>query len=338
MTTAVPESLPAATGSSDHHDDAHGHHDHPAFLAHHFETPQQQFDSGKLGIWLFLITEVLFFSGLFCAYTLWRTNHPHIFVEGHHYLDKQWGAINTIVLLFSSLTMAWGVRCAQLGQRIGLILCLVLTLACAGGFMVVKYIEYSHKWHDGLLWAGRFQPLVPGGWPRSQPMPPELVKYLEDAKAGKAGHMSPALEKYVLAVRAQNPQAEQLRAALATEAAHEEHHDEHGGAHGDASHGASGHAATDGHAVDYHSPQIMASLKPEVGTFFSIYFCLTGLHGLHIIGGMVALTWLLVRAIRNDFNPLYFGPVDYVGLYWHLVDLIWIYLFPLLYLINDASH
>ena len=99
-----------------HHDDHHhdDHHDHGEFIAHHFDSPEQQFDSGKLGIWLFLVTEVLFFSGLFVAYTLYRNHHPEIFEQAHVYLNKYLGGLNTIVLLFSSLTMALGVRSAQL--------------------------------------------------------------------------------------------------------------------------------------------------------------------------------------------------------------------------------
>src|SRR3954468_3360542 len=101
------------------HDAAHGHDDHgdhPKFLAHHFETPQQQFDSGKLGVWLFLTTEILLFSGLFCAYAVYRANHPDIFAFAHEYLNKIYGAVNTIVLIFSSFTMAWAVRASQMGE------------------------------------------------------------------------------------------------------------------------------------------------------------------------------------------------------------------------------
>src|SRR5439155_20827230 len=94
-----------------HPPDDHGHgSDHPKFLAHHFETPQQQFDSGKLGVWLFLTTEILLFSGLFCAYAVYRANHPEIYRFAHLYLNKWLGALNTIVLIFSSFTMAWAVR------------------------------------------------------------------------------------------------------------------------------------------------------------------------------------------------------------------------------------
>src|SRR5579862_7564183 len=110
MSLATPAS-PEGHGHDDHE------HEHPKFLAHHFDTPQQQFDAGKLGIWLFLTTEILLFSGLFCAYSVYRANHPEIFEYAHLYLNKNLGAINTVVLLFSSLTMAWGVRAAQLGQK-----------------------------------------------------------------------------------------------------------------------------------------------------------------------------------------------------------------------------
>src|SRR5512145_1845802 len=95
----------------------HAHAERPPHLAHHFETPTQQFESGKLGMWLFLGTELLMFGGLFCAYTIFRSSHPDVFHYGHRFLDKQLGAINTVVLICSSLTMALGVRAAQLGRR-----------------------------------------------------------------------------------------------------------------------------------------------------------------------------------------------------------------------------
>src|SRR4051812_44532832 len=109
------------------HDD---HGDHPKFLAHHFETPQQQFDSGKLGVWLFLTTEILLFSGLFCAYAVYRANHPEIYAYAHLYLNKWYGALNTIVLIFSSFTMAWAVRASQTGQRSLCLKLLWITIAC----------------------------------------------------------------------------------------------------------------------------------------------------------------------------------------------------------------
>lgn len=291
--TAVIDSSPGEQVAAEAHD--HDHHDHP-FLAHHFESPQHQFDSCKLGMWLFLITEILFFSGLFCAYTVFRVNHPEIFLVGHEFLDKTMGAINTIVLLFSSLTMAWGVRCAQLGQRTGLIWCLSLTLACAGGFLVIKYFEYSAKIQHGVLWASQFN---------SEAAAHYLVEHHGAADHAAEDHSSAG-----------------STSAGDSPAADDAHH-------------AEGHAHAEGvssetHAAHAHDPD----LPRKLGIFFSIYFALTGLHGIHILAGMGAIGWVLWRAVRGDFGPKYFGPVDFVGLYWHLVDLIWIYLFPLLYLIH----
>src|SRR5438045_5996808 len=97
-------------------------------------------------MWLFLATELLMFGGLFCGYSVYRHNHPEVFEFAHRYLDRKLGAVNTVVLITSSLTMAWGVRCAQLGQRLGLVLCLTLTLMGGAGFLVIKTIEYHHKY------------------------------------------------------------------------------------------------------------------------------------------------------------------------------------------------
>lgn len=241
-----------AAPNSDHADE---HHE---FLAHHFDTPRQQFEAGKIGMWIFLLTEILLFSGLFCAYVVYRANHPEIFIYAHQFLDKNLGALNTAVLIFSSLTMAWAVRAAQLEQQRALVTLLSITLACGFIFLGVKAVEYHHKWHDGLLWASQYDP-----------------KHLDSGEHGEAGHS------------------------------------------------------------DQDHVQTIHGVEPRnVGLFFSIYFMMTGLHALHVIAGMAAITWVLRRALKHHFNRHHFGPVDYVGLYWHLVDLIWIYLFPLLYLIH----
>lgn len=233
-----------------HANDDHGH-GHSKHLAHHFDTLEQQFEAGKLGMWSFIAQEILFFSGLFCAYAVYRYNHPEVFIYASHFLDTTWGAINTCVLLFSSLTMAWGVRCAQLGQRTGLILCLWLTILCGFGFMVIKYVEYSHKYHEGILWGKYYNPS-------------------DEAKQ---------------------------------------------------------------HVMEHSKGKV--TVEPaNVRTFFGVYFCLTGLHGIHVIVGIGLLFWLLMRAYRGDFGPENFTAVDFIGLYWHVVDLIWIFLFPLLYLIH----
>lgn len=243
------------------HQQVDGHGQHSPFLQHHFEDHKHQFRTSKTGVWLFLCQEILFFGGLFCAYFVYRSLHPEIFFEGHRFLDVKWGAFNTCVLLFSSLTAAWSVRCAQLNQQRGLVITIALTIMCAFGFLGIKYVEYSHKFHEGLMWGQSFNPSETA---------------FEEAHAA-------------------NPPAA----------------------------GGPGVAAVD---------------KPEprrrLHIFFSIYFAMTGLHGIHVLLGIAVYSWVLVRAIKGHFGPEYYGPVDFVALYWHLVDLVWIYLFPLMYLIH----
>jgi cytochrome c oxidase subunit 3 len=259
---------------------------HPEHVAHHFDTAEQQFESGKLGMWIFLATEILLFGGLFCAYAVYRSNHPEIFVYAHRFLDKALGAINTAVLICSSFTMAWAVRCAQLGRKRALVRLLAATIALAACFLGIKYIEYQHKWKEGLLWGKYFrakleQPATPVG-ARATPAPtpafnPDERSLIPPAAQGPSGLAKPGQS-----------------AALAES----------------------------------------AGPPRDVQVFFAVYFTMTGLHGVHVIAGMIVLTLMLVRARRGEFGPTYFTPVDLAGLYWHLVDLIWIFLFPLLYLIR----
>jgi cytochrome c oxidase subunit III len=259
-----------------------GHRPH---LAHHFDTPRQQFESGKLGMWLFLATEILLFGGLFCAYAVYRANHPEIFIYAHRYLDKTLGAINTAVLIFSSFTVAWAVRCAQRGRNRAVVTLLSVTILCAFVFLGIKGVEYEHKWKEGLLWGRLYRPHAeqgtapPGAAAPLAPSPGggEDASTIALAPAGPAGLAGPAATK-----------------------------------------------------PDQHAGEVPANVQ----TFFSVYFVMTGLHGLHVIAGMIVLGIMLLRARRGEFGPEYFTPVDLAGLYWHLVDLIWIYLFPLLYLIH----
>jgi cytochrome c oxidase subunit 3 len=272
-------------------------------LAHHFETHEQQYVAGKLGMWLFLATEVLLFGGLFCAYAVYRANHPEIFVYAHEYLDKVLGGVNTVILICSSLTMAWAVRCAQVGQRRGLILCLVLTLVFACGFLCIKYVEYTHKWKEGLLWGTRFDPEhPPGGHGHAEAAKTAESQAVPESPPAPANKTATDLAPPVAAA-AQDP----LRgpAGLAIQ--------------------------------PWEQPREVPKIKPRpsnVHIFFGIYFTMTGLHGLHVLAGMTVIFWILLRSIKGHFGPRYFTPVDFAGLYWHLVDLIWIYLFPLLYLIG----
>jgi hypothetical protein len=135
----------------------HGHGHHPN-QAHHFDTLEQQIESGKLGMWLFLSTEVLLFAGLFCAYTVYRTIHPEVFEFASKYLDTTWGAINTLVLIASSWTVAMAVRSSALGQQKQTSIFLVLTLLGALGFMGIKAVEYNHKFHKDLKWGLGYNP------------------------------------------------------------------------------------------------------------------------------------------------------------------------------------
>ncbi|MBX3190974.1 MAG: cytochrome c oxidase subunit 3 family protein [Labilithrix sp.] len=224
-----------------HDDHGHGHHG-PEWLAHHFDTPAQQFDAAKLGMWAFLAQELLFFSGLFVAYGVYRSWFPEMFRAASHQLNKEMGAFNTVVLLFSSLTAALAVRSSQVGKKKATGNYILITILCACAFLVVKFFEYRHKFEAGLL-PGRF-----------------YHPHLDHLTAGPP-------------------------------------------------------------------------LPANTGSFFSIYFMMTGVHGVHVAVGIGVLIWIWLRNNRGDFSKEYFTPIDIVALYWHLVDLVWIYLFPLLYLI-----
>lgn len=213
----------------------------PAHLQHHFVDSDQQFDSAKLGMWVFLVTEILFFGGLFAAYVIYRSWYPELFLQASTQLNTLWGAINTAVLIGSSLTVAMAIRSAQTNNNRGVYLNLLITLSLALVFMVIKYFEYTHKFHLGIFPGGNFAPV--------------------------------------------------------------------------------GEAA-----------EILT--HPKANIFFSIYYMMTGLHGLHVIIGIGLMIWLAIKAKNNAFSAEYYTPVEIVGLYWHLVDIIWIFLFPLLYLID----
>jgi cytochrome c oxidase subunit 3 len=248
---AIPTGMgPGSPSHGGHSSSGGGAHAHPSFLAHHFDTPAQQFDAAKLGMWAFIVTEILMFGGLFVAYGIFKAKEPGVFIAAHGELDKVMGACNTVVLLFSSLTAALAVRASQVGDRKKTSAYLIVTILCACAFLVIKYFEYSHKIHAGLLPGFFF------GHPG----------FDMDAVADPAHWKSP--------------------------------------------------------------------LPYRANMFFGLYFMMTGLHGLHVLIGMSILGWVLWRNQRGDFSKEYFTAVDLGALYWHLVDLVWIYLFPLLYLVG----
>ena len=303
------------TPSSRGHDE---HGDHPPHLAHHFDTPEQQFASGKLGMWIFLATEILFFGGLFVAYSVYRATHPEVFEYAHELLDKRLGGINTVVLISSSFTMALAVRFAQLGEKKKLVTALVITLLAAGGFLGIKAIEYEHKWKHGLLWGEHY---------RSHSTEAGAEAETDSEHEGGSG----SDRRGAPAAELSEPGGGSPESESETETESESESESERSTIAPSATGPGGLAKADSHD-DAHGE---THEEPDnVHIFFGIYFSMTGLHGLHVIIGMGLILWLIIRARRGDFGRGYFTPVDLVGLYWHLVDLIWIFLFPLLYLIK----
>lgn len=307
-----------------------GHeHDHPPFLAHHFDTPAQQFSSGKLGMWLFLATEVLLFGGLFCAYTIFRVNHPEIYEYGAGATMWQLGALNTVILIASSVTMAAGVTAAQRGQNTLLKVMLICTLMGGAGFMIVKYFEYAHKMHEGLFWASQYNP----------------VHHVEgenhDDGQGDAGAAEADADSTSTSDSTDEAEAE-TETGTADAGQSEEVDDQPWTPYEEATvaidrsqyvPSATGEPGLAEEQQLYRTGFDAEDAPQLTKVYFSIYYGMTGLHGLHVLFGMGVITWILVRAFKGHFGPDYFTPVDLGGLYWHLVDLIWIFLFPLLYLI-----
>lgn len=213
--------------------------------AHHFESAEHEYQSAKQGVWLFLCTEILMFGGLFVGYAIFHHLYPELFKVGSKFTDWRLGAANTVVLLTSSLTMALGIYYTQKGQKSKSLQMLGITVVCGFIFMAIKYIEYTHKIHLGLL---------PGAW--------------------FTGNF------------------EELAKITGTE------------------------------------------IPSNLPLYFSFYYLMTGIHGLHVIIGMGLILWVMKRTAANEFGPHHYTAVEGVGLFWHLVDLVWIYLFPLLYLVS----
>jgi cytochrome c oxidase subunit 3 len=214
-------------------------HHHPA-LAHHFADLEQQREASVLGLWLFLVTEILFFGGLFALYSVYRSWYPGAFAAASHEMVVWAGTTNTVVLITSSLTMALAVRAAQLGEQRLLLVFLAVTMLLGTAFLGIKAFEYYTEFAEHH---------VPG-----------------------PGFMFEA---------------------------------------------------------EYARPAQI---------FFSLYFMMTGLHALHMIIGLGLMTWMFVWSWRGVITREYFSPIEVSGLYWHFVDIVWIFLFPLLYLIGRHVH
>ncbi len=222
------------------HAAAAGHHN--TLVAHQFDDAEQQKEASTLGMWAFLITEVLFFGGLILAYTLFRNAYGMAWTAGSHELNVGLGGFNTAILIISSFTMAMAVHYGQLGQKNKIVLFLILTLLFGGAFLGVKVIEYGEKIEHHL---------VPGA------------------------------------------------------------------------------------TFEYHG-EFADEVNPRnVELYFFMYFAMTGVHAVHmIVGGILLVVWLIPAARRGAYSADYYAPIENFGLYWHFVDIVWIFLYPLLYLIG----
>lgn len=207
-------------------------------VASHYRDEKHQYASNKEGIWLFMVTEILMFGGLFVGYIIFHSIYPEMFAEGAKYLDWRLGFVNTLVLIFSSLTMALGIYYNQIKQPKKATWALAITVLCGAIFMIIKYFEYTHKFHLGIY---------PG-----EKLDLEMVK----------------------------------------------------------------------------------PVHQNLGLYFGFYYCMSGLHGLHVLIGMGLIIWVMIKNMKREFSDKYYTPIEGVGIFWHIVDLIWIFLFPLLYLVG----
>ncbi len=216
------------------------HQRHPASLAHHFDSLEQQREAATLGMWAFLVTEILFFGGLFTVYLVYRSSYPDAFAAASHELVIWAGTTNTAVLITSSLTMALAVHAAQTGNRKLLVTLLIATIALGCVFLGIKAFEYYTEW------------------------------------------------------------------------------------------------------VEHHVPGLNYDFEPQyyrnAQIFFSLYFLMTGLHALHMIIGIGIMLFMLWWSVSGVITEEYYNPIEIAGLYWHFVDIVWIFLFPLLYLIGRHTH
>lgn len=315
---------------------------HPSRLQHHFVSAEQQFEASKLGMWLFLATEILLFGGMFVAYGIFRVQYPDLFEEASLQLDTVLGAANTLVLLLSSLTMAWAIRGAQMDNRKVLVWNLVATVALASFFLLVKYFEYTHKFELGIYPGVNFE--LDEGTQRVSDLS-GVVGSVPLYLPGSQGDVTdPA------AVEAQTGAMTTGDAPLAgddpnvlpsspaadgTGEAGPVFPDEVDGtaeAPGTAPVLAEPIVADEAHAEGHGREGAIFSNR-RAGLFFSIYYMMTGIHALHILIGIIAISLLAWKATKGAYSSVWYTPVENVGLYWHVVDIIWIFVFPLMYLI-----
>jgi len=284
---------------------------HEPGLQHQFENMEQQEESVSIGMWFFLAQEIMFFGGLFTAYLVFRSKYPMAFAAGSNHLDAFWGGLNTIVLIVSSLTMALTVYYAQKGKRhmqVGLIL---LTMFFGAVFLGVKAIEYTDKFNHGLV---------------------PVTGLNKKMKAGDKQEHASAVPRFETKVSAAEVTADK-----------EEHPYVNPKGEFQWNYGEDlvvqaqkGNYLTEAEKIGYFSNgQIDPNkFRDKVRIFYWIYFIMTGLHALHMVVGLGLMSWLVWTAYKGYYGPDYYMPVEMSGLYWHFVDIVWIFLFPLLYLLG----
>lgn len=262
--TAHPAERTPSELHQEAHNTAHGHDDH-SLLHHHFDDMAQQRESTSLGMWTFLVTEVMMFGALMFAYTLYRHFYYPAFVAGSHHLNIAAGTINTFVLLGSSFTMVLAVRCAQLKMKKGLVGWLIVTMLFGVAFLGIKAYEWHADYEEGLVPAVNWNP----GSGESETS--KTQQFTDNVTADSAVH-----------------------------------------------------SGNYGNLIN----------KDNMQLYFVLYFCMTGLHAIHMIIGLAivgVMTWMAHKGRFTNGND---QPIELVGLYWHFVDIVWIFLFPLLYLIG----
>lgn len=296
--------------------EGHEHEYHPPGLQHQFEDMKQQEESVSIGMWMFLAQEIMFFGGMFTVYLVFRSRFPMAFAAGSNHLDVVMGFANTLVLIVSSLTMALAVYFAQKGNRNMQVILILLTMVFGTTFLVVKYFEYSDKYHHGLV------PIT--GWNQK-------IKGHEK-KEGEKHESSSVVLPFETKVEASE-------AEVATEV----HPNPRGDFQWNDEKGKKIvlEAQKGGYLTEYEKIGYLTDgeydntkFTQRVRIFFWIYFVMTGLHALHMVVGLFLMTWLTYKAWTGIFSAEYYSPVEISGLYWHFVDIVWIFLFPLLYLLG----
>ncbi len=308
------------------HADTHEDHHHGPGLQHQFENMKQQEESVAIGMWMFLVQEIMFFGGLFTAYLVFRSRYPMAFAEGSNHLDAFWGGLNTLVLIVSSLTMALAVFYAQRSNRNMQVIMIVLTMIFGSVFLGVKVIEYTDKYNSGLVPVAGWNKKTPG---EEEPPPLNAAVVSEDPSTFVLPFETTA---HAAASTSSEPKRANPRGdfqwnygmPLVQMALEKER----------ASPGTK--ILTDTERIAYFSNNQLDPYKfqEKVRMFYFIYFVMTGLHALHMIVGLGLMAWLGWMAWRNTYSAEYYAPVEMSGLYWHFVDIVWIFLFPLLYLLG----